>query len=181
MTTSTWSLDATSGKLLVRTGVAGRAARMGHRLTIAMQSWRATVRWVADEPASAELTVPVDSLVVIRGDGGATPLTGSAKSMVRSQALKSLEEGKYPQIRFVTEDIAKTAGGYRLGGTLEIHGVSRPQLVDLAAEERDDGWALSAELPVTQTDFGVKPYSLFMGSLKVADTVTVAFSATHPK
>ena len=45
-----WSLHAPDGELLLRTGVAGRAARMGHRLTIAMTRWQATVTWDGDEP-----------------------------------------------------------------------------------------------------------------------------------
>ena len=40
-----WSLDGSHGELLIRTGVAGRAAQMGHRLTIAMRSWQATTQW----------------------------------------------------------------------------------------------------------------------------------------
>ena len=181
MTESCWSLDGSSGDLLIRTGVAGRAAKMGHRLTIAMQSWQVTVRWVGAKPTRAELTVPVDSLAVLRGEGGATPLTGPAKGMVRSQALKSLDAKRYPQIQFVAAEIAKTADGYRLSGTVEIHGVSRPQLVDLTLEDRGDVWALSTEFSIVQSDFGVKPYSLLMGSLRVADAVTIAFTATYPK
>ena len=42
------------------------------------------------------------------------------------------------------------------------------------------GWP-PTQVKLTQSDFGVKPYSLFMGSLKVADEVTIDFSATHPK
>ncbi len=154
---------------------------MGHRLTIAMQSWQVTVQWVGGEPTEAELTVPVNSLAVLRGEGGATPLTGTSKGMVRSQALKSLDYEKFPQIRFVTEKIAKSADGYRLDGTVEIHGTSRPQPVDLTVAEREDVWSLSAQLPIIQSDFGVKPYSLLMGSLKVADAVTIDFTATYPK
>ena len=61
---SSWSLDADSGELRILTGVAGRAAKMGHRLTIAMRSWTATVQWEGGEPISAELNVVVDSLEV---------------------------------------------------------------------------------------------------------------------
>jgi hypothetical protein len=49
---------------------------MGHRLTIAMTTWRAGVRWSDGEPAEADLTVEVDSLEVLRGEGGLTPLSG---------------------------------------------------------------------------------------------------------
>ena len=40
MTVTVWKLDASDGQLLVKTGVAGRVAKMGHRLTIAMNTWR---------------------------------------------------------------------------------------------------------------------------------------------
>lgn len=178
---STWSLDGSSGQLLIRTGVAGPAAKTGHRLTIAMRTWNATVDWRGKQPVSVELTVAVDSLEVIKGEGGVTPLLGPELGIVRSNALKSLEAKKFPQIRFTATDIAKAAGGYRLSGTVEIHGTSRPQLVDLTVEDCGDHWAMSAQAAVTQSDFGVKPYSLLMGAVKVADEVNIDFGATHPK
>jgi len=154
---------------------------MGHRLTIAMASWRADVRWQGKKPVSAELVVDVDSLQVIKGEGGVTPLTGPEKGVVRSNALKALNAKKYPQITFSTEGISKTAAGYQLDGTVEIHGTSRPQTVELAVEDSGGVWVMSASVPVVQTQFGVKPYSLFVGSLKVADEVTLKFTARHPK
>ena len=178
---SRWSLDGSEGELLIRTGVAGPAAKMGHRLTIAMQSWQASVRWRGGLPLSAELTAAVDSLHVIRGEGGVTPMSGPEKAVARFNALKSLDAKKFPQIRFTADDIVKTAGGYRLAGTVEIHGKSAPQAIDLTVDDGGGGdWAISAQARVTQSDFGIKPYSLLLGSLKVADEVTIEFTARHP-
>jgi polyisoprenoid-binding protein YceI len=154
---------------------------MGHRLTIAMQSWRAEMRWAGGKPTGVELTVDVDSLEVLSGEGGLTPLAGPEKGIARSNALKSLDVKKFPQIRFTTNEVSKTNDGYRLTGSVEIHGTSRPQSVDVTVDDRGDAVALSAQAQVTQTDFGVKPYSLMMGALKVADEVTIDFSAAHPK
>ena len=178
---SSWSLDNSSGELVIRTAVAGPAAKMGHRLTILMGSWQADVRWRAGTPVSAELTVIVDSLQVIKGEGGVTPLSGPEKSVARSNALKSLDAKKYPHISFAADDIAKTDTGYRLTGTVEIHGKSRPQVIDLTVDDSGKAWSMSAHTPITQSDFGIKPYSLLMGSLKVADEVTIDFSGKHPK
>lgn len=176
-----WSLDASCGELLIRTGVAGPAAKTGHRLTIAMRTWQASVSWRGKEPASAEMTVTVDSLEVLKGEGGVTPLGGPEKIIARSNALKSLDAKKFPQIRFTATDITKVADGYRLSGTVEIHGTSRPQVVDLRVEDSGQQWTMSAKADVTQSDFGVKPYSLLLGAVKVADQVAIEFSATHPK
>lgn len=181
MNESTWSLTAADGELRILTGVAGRAAKMGHRLTIGMGSWQAGVHWAGGQPTGADLTVEVDSLQVLGGEGGLTPLAGPEKGVARSNALKSLDAKKFPQIRFTADEVTKTAGGYRLNGTVEIHGTVRPQTVDVEVADQGDALALSAQVQVTQSDFGVKPYSLMMGALKVADEVTIAFSAKHLK
>jgi polyisoprenoid-binding protein YceI len=181
VTDSAWRLTAAEGELQILTGVAGPAAKMGHRLTIAFASWQAEVRWRDDEPAAARLVVDVDSLQVLHGEGGVTPLTGPEKGVVRSNALKALDAKKFPRITFVADDISTAVTGYRLDGAVEIHGKTRPQTVDLAVDDAGEAWVMSTSATVTQTQFGVKPYSLFMGSLKVADEVTLRFTARHAK
>ena len=176
-----WTLDASDGELLIRTGVTGRAARMGHRLTIAMPRWQATVSWTGAEPVTAELTVEVDSFEVLRGEGGVKGLSGPEKTLVRSNALKSLDANRFPEIRFTAQVIEKTGDGYRLTGKLQIRGTSRDHVIDLRTEDLGDSWRMSVESRVRQTDYGIKPYSLLMGSMQVADDVSVSFTAVHAK
>lgn len=175
------NLDASDGGLLVRTGVTGRAAKMGHRLTIRMQSWHATVRWEGGEPTTAELAVDVDSLQVLRGEGGVTPLSGPEKSLVRTNALKTLDAERFPTIRFAADEIEKTTDGYRLSGTLEIHGQECRHVIDVRVEDLGDSWRVSSEADVRQSAFGIKPYSMLMGAMKVADDVNVSFTAEKSK
>lgn len=179
MADTEWSLNAADGELLVRTGVTGRAAKMGHRLTITMTSWHATVQWADDQPVAAELTVDADSLQVSHGEGGLMALSGPEKALARSHALKALDAGRYPLISFRADDVETNSDGYRLRGTLEIHGKSRRCAVDLRVKDLGDAWRLSCEAEVRQSEFGVKPYSMLMGAMKVVDTVTVAFTATR--
>ena len=179
--TGLWTLTASDGELSIRTGVAGRAARMGHRLTIAMTRWEASVAWAGTEPVTAELTVDVDSFEVLRGEGGVKALSGPEKALVKSNALKSLDANRYPEIRFAADTIYKTGGGYRLTGKLHIRGQSRKHVIDLRTEDLGGAWRMSVESRVRQTDYGVKPYSLLMGSVRVDDEVSVSFTAVHPK
>ena len=152
---------------------------MGHRLTLAMTSWQATVRWGDREPVAAELMVAVDSLQVSRGEGGPMSLSAPETALVRSHALKSLEARRFPRIRYRSDDIEPTGDGYRLTGTLEIHGKSRQRVIDLRVKDLGDTWRMSCEADVAQTEFGVKPYSMLMGAIKVVDIVTVSFTAVH--
>jgi polyisoprenoid-binding protein YceI len=176
-----WSLAGSDGELLIRTGVAGPAAAMGHQLTLAMRHWRVTTRWDADEPVSAELTVGVGSLAVVRGEGGVTPLSAPEKILVRNNALRSLDAKQFPRITFTANTIEQTEGGYRLTGILTIHGEARAQTVDVRTDDLDDSWRLSSETTVRQSEFGIKPYSQLLGALKVADDVSVSFSAQRAK
>lgn len=175
------SLDGSDGELLIRTGIAGPAAAMGHRLTLAMRHWRATTRWDGDEPVSAELTVEAGSLEVVRGQGGVTPLSAPEKILVRNNALRSLGAARFPRITFTANTIEQIEGGYRLTGTLTIHGNARPQTVDVRTDDRGVSWRLSSETTVRQSEFGVKPYSQLLGALKVADDVNVSFTAQCAK
>ncbi|MGO4442184.1 YceI family protein [Mycobacterium sp. 2YAF39] len=177
MNANVWNLDASDGRLLVHTGVTGRAAKMGHRLTIAMTTWLATVRWSGGEPVEAELTVEVDSLEVVKGEGGLKSLSGPEKALARSNALGVLDAQRFPKIRFLTSGIEKSDNGYLLTGTLEIHGVAQEREIDLCVEDLGKAWRLSCEADVRQSEFGVKPYSMLLGSMKVVDSVTVSFTA----
>ena len=182
MTGATWNLSGADGELRVKTGVTGPAAKAGHRLTIAMNGWHAAAHWIDAEPSSAELTVDVGSLEILHGEGGVTPPSAPEKAVARSNALKSLEAQRFPEIRFETDDIAKTGDGYRLTGTLAIHGQRRRErVIDLHVDDLGDCWRMSSEAEVLQTDFGVKPYSMLMGAMKVADAVTVSFTARRAK
>ncbi|MDG5481296.1 YceI family protein [Mycolicibacterium gadium] len=176
-----WNLDASDGRLLVHTGVTGRAAKMGHRLTIAMTTWLATVRWSGGEPVEAELTVEVESLQVVKGEGGLKSLSGPEKVLARSNALGVLDAQRFPQIRFLANDIDKSDDGYLLTGTLEIHGVAQEREIGLRVEDLGETWRLSCQADVRQSEFGVKPYSMMFGSMKVVDSVTVSFTAERTK
>lgn len=129
MTAAKRTLDASSGELLLHTGVTGSAARMGHRLTIAMRSWLATLDVDGDEPVAVEVTVDLDSLDVLAGEGGMTPLSGAEKTLVRNNALKSLQAKRFPQAIFRSSSIERGEDSWRLAGTLDLTGQSREQTV----------------------------------------------------
>ncbi|WP_373692480.1 YceI family protein [[Mycobacterium] kokjensenii] len=178
MTGTQWQFDASHGRLLVRTGVAGRAAKMGHRLTLAMERWQATVTWADGRPTAVHLDTEVDSLRVLQGDGGLTPLTPPEKSLIRSNALKCLGGDKHPLIRFACTRIEPTDDGYRLTGELEIRGRKRPHVLAVQAAQTDDCWQVDGSTEVRHSDFGVRRYSMMMGAMQVADEVVVSLSAT---
>jgi polyisoprenoid-binding protein YceI len=170
-------LDHTDGTLTLLTGVTGAAARMGHRLTIVADSWRIDVEEADGQPVSGSLIVDLDSLRVVSGEGGVTPLSGPEKVIVRSNALKTLNAKKFPTVEFRAEEFTATESGYRLRGPLSLHGRTQPIEVDVDVADVDGTLELGARVEVSHKAFGIKPYSMAMGAMKVADLVTVEFSA----
>lgn len=161
--------DADSGELLLHTGVGGSAARMGHRLTIVMRSWQAEVSWDGSEPSVVEVTVELDSFEVLLGEGGMTPLSGAEKSLIRTNALKTLRAKKFPSAVFRSTEIVRDGETYRLMGQLELAGNACAQTVEVKVADGE----ISAEARVRHSDCGIKPYSMLMGAMKVADEVLV--------
>lgn len=173
----TWTLTAADGELLLHTDTAGRAARTGHKLTIAMDSWRATAAVDGEgHPTSVELTVDVDSLNVRKGEGGLAPWTGAEPGIARKNALKSLDSGNFPTISYRSTGVVRDGDSYAVSGELTLHGVTRPHPLTVTA----DGSTFSCETVVTQSDFSIKPFSLMMGTVKVADDVRLSITATAP-
>lgn len=152
---------------------------MGHRLTIAMTRWHATVRWSDSRPVGAELVVETESFEVLRGEGGVKGLSVAEKALVRSNALKSLSASRFPEIRYTADVIEEADDGYRLTGTLAIRGKSRDQVIEVHTEDLGGSWRMSVESTIRQSDYGIKPYSLLMGSIQVADELSLTFSAVR--
>jgi len=116
---------------------------------------------------------------VQHSSGGAKGMSGPEKAVARGNALRSLKADAFPEIRFHATDVMAHEAGYRLSGTLTIRGVSQSMTVDLTTRDRGEQVEMSCEAAVVQTSFGIAPYSLMMGALKVADEVGVSFSATY--
>ncbi|BBY53518.1 YceI family protein [Mycobacterium koreense] len=176
-----WTFDGTDGEVLVHTEVSGPAAWLGHRLTLAMPDWEATLHWRGDEPAAIDVRVAVDSLQVRHGEGGLAPMIGPEKTLVRSRALAALRATEFPEIAYTADRITARDDGYRLHGTLTVGGRSRPRPIDVAFGDLGDFWAVTLRTPIRQTEFGISPPDLLLGLLKVVDTVTVSVAVTRFK
>jgi polyisoprenoid-binding protein YceI len=172
---------ADKGRITLRTFRDGLAAQAGHDLTIDIARWSAELV-VTDDLAPASLTVTADlgSLVVREGTGGLKPLTDRDKREIAVTARKVLSTDRFPQVVFTatafqpvpdtTDGSSVTDASGTVGGTLELAGRSAP--VELRVQPEGSG-RYKATTTIRQTDFGIKPYTGFLGALKVRDTVDI--------
>jgi len=158
-----------NARLTVRTERTGAAAKAGHDLLIEVTSWSATL----DVEADPALTLSVDprSLRVLEGSGGMQALGDDDKASI-AQTIDDEVLGGRP-IEFRSTRVESSADGVptRVEGELELAGERRPLAFEL--ESGADG-SLRGRAVITQTGWGMKPYSALFGTLKVVDEVEVA-------
>jgi hypothetical protein len=172
----THALGPDSGTLQVRTYREGMAQRIGHDLVIDVGQWEATVEVGADgTPSAAGLEADPRSLQVREGLHGVKPLSDRDRADIRKNIDEKVLGGE--PIVFRSSAVEHSDGGLGISGELTVAGTTRPASfeLDLGPEGR-----VSGTLPLTQSDWGIKPYRGFMGALKVRDTVEVVLDIRPP-
>ncbi len=160
------------GRVTLRTFRDGLAAQAGHDLTIEATRWSAELVVSPDQtPTSLKVTVDLGALAVREATGGIKPLTDRDKREISVTARKVLAADRYPEASFTATTFKPDpAGGGTISGTLSLAGRTAP--LELRVSQSGPG-RYRATTTVRQTDFGIKPYSGFLGALKVRDTVDV--------
>jgi polyisoprenoid-binding protein YceI len=152
--------------LSVQTRRGGAAAKAGHDLLLHVTAWEGTLTIGEDgAPSAAELTADATSLRVQKGTGGMKGLDDSDKANIHQTIDDEVLRRRDIAFRSTAVD------GGRVEGELTLAGQTRPLALDVAIG--DDG-AVSATVTITQSDWGMKPYSALFGTLKVLDEVEVA-------
>ncbi|AEM85432.1 YceI family protein [Streptomyces violaceusniger] len=172
-------LGPPGGRLLIKTSRTGLGRRAGHDLTIEATRWsgEATVVDRAPEKSSVTVTVEADSLRVREATGGLKPLSEGDRAEIE-RTLKGeglLHTAEYPTITFRSTHITGTPESFEITGDLTIKGRTHPVTVHGRCDPEGTlrGWA-----SVTQSTWGIKPYSAFLGALKLSDEVRVEFEVT---
>ncbi len=174
-----YGFGSPSGRLLIKTSRAGLGRKAGHDLTIEATRWAGKAVVVTKDPGESSVTVTVEtgSLSVREGAGGLKPLSDADKAEIKrtleSEAL--LHTAAHPTITFRSTGITGTPEDFEITGDLTIKGRTQPVTVH-GGSDGDGmvcGWA-----GVTQSAFGIKPYTAFLGALKLADDVRIEYAVT---
>jgi len=173
--TGNFRLGPGAGRVVLKTGRAGLAARAGHDLTIEFTRWSAQIQVPAEESgglAAATVSAELDlgSLEVREGTGGVKPLTDGDRREIKKTMSGILGAGT---ATFASSRIIPSgASGGAIEGTVTVNGKTQPARLQLTSPGpgRYRGTATLA-----QTAFGIKPYVGFFGALKLRDEVGMEF------
>jgi polyisoprenoid-binding protein YceI len=170
-----YTLGPESGQLLIKTSRTGLGARAGHDLTIEITRWQAQVTADSADAARSSVSVEADarSLEVRKGTGGVKPLTDADRAEIKKTIRdKILRTGQHSAIIFRSAQVTGTPESFSIDGDLTITGTTQPVTVHgQLTEDRVQGSAA-----IVQSRWGIRPYTAFLGALKLSDEVTVEFS-----
>ena len=172
----THQLGPDSGTLQVKTYREGMASKVGHDLTLDVTKWDATVT-VAEGGALSSLELSADprSLTVRDGSGGAKPLSDKDRAEIPKNIDEKVLGGQPISFRSTEAQLADTT--LSASGELTMAGDTHP--VSARLNVGPDGH-VTGTIPLTQSDWGIKPYKAMMGALKVKDEVDVVIDARLP-
>jgi polyisoprenoid-binding protein YceI len=172
----TFAIGSDSGdRLAIRTSREGLAARVGHDLTIEATKWSGEVVADPDDPgrSTVRADIELNSLHVREGLGGKLPLADHERDEIDDNIRRILNRSTATYVS--TRVAQQSADAVAVDGTLTLNGISRPmRLVATSA----DGRRFDGRATVAQTEFGIKPYSAFLGALKLRDAVEIEVSVT---
>ena len=126
----------------------------------------------------------VDLTKMVKGVEVKVPVTAlkCGKDKMDELMMKALKAGEAPEVRYIlgsfkTEPATvKDSFVVHTVGTLRIAGKENEVRMDVRAERLPDGTLRAAsELPILMTDYGVKPPTALLGTLRTSNKVTVKF------
>jgi len=154
--------DASNAECRVFTYKEGLLSAVAHDLEIDVARFEVQVADDASITASFDPTSlrVVDPIV----GGRRSPDALGAKDRAKIEAnIRStvLHPERHPTIRFESTEVTETS----IRGRLELHGRSRPITLRRSGDE--------AEVTLDQADFGIKPFTAMLGTMKIKPEVRV--------
>lgn len=166
--------DAYNSECLVFSFKEGLLAPIAHDLKLRVERFSIEV-----DDATHEIKATFDpssiQVVCAQVEGREDPsaLSKSDKKKIHDNVIKDvLHVRKNPEIRFESTNVVPRGEGFAVEGTLHLHAKSRTIQTSIRAD--GDRWV--SEVQVHQPDFGIKPYSAALGTLKVKPDVLVRVS-----
>ena len=182
---SVYKVDSHASRVLITVRRGGLMASLGHDHILASRDLQGYIFLDRDNPQNtscrADFYAQLANLQVdnaeLRAQAGLLT-TPSAKDIAgtTSNMLKSIEAENFPFAQLHSSDCRTALSGEHSEVLLTIHGVSRKQTIAVDIEKvSDNKLVLSGEFSILQTDFGIEPFSIMNGLIKVEDRLELEF------
>lgn len=159
--------------------------RLGHDHIIASQNAQGYVALnKKNGQCRADIFVPLSMLIVddpqlravaeLDTTPSSTDIAGTRNNM-----LLSLEAANHPFAQISSQDCSGGLSGSKTSVVLTIHGANQKRNLQINLQSIDDNQlVISGEFSINQTDFGIEPFSIMNGLIKVEDKVDLTYRLT---
>ena len=100
----------------------------------------------------------------------------SGKGIMDDKTYAAMEAEKYPEIRLIGEDLTIQNGKVMGKGTLTIHNVAKPIVIQADFVKTTGGFTVKGNVALKMTDFGIDPPTAMFGSLVTGNDVVIAYA-----
>ena len=174
-----YQIDYARSELVVRVFKAGPASLLAHDHVVRAASWSGTLDVNRDPVAlAADFRVDARALQIdepeVRARHGLDgQLSESDRAEVRQTMLGAaqLDVESHPEIRFTAAEIDRAGNEFRLAGELTLHGKSKRISLPISVSESAGALTARGSVRVAQSDFGIAPYSAFLGAVRTQDEI----------
>jgi polyisoprenoid-binding protein YceI len=178
---SSFSVDAGASTLTVRAYRDGVLSTLGHDHTIEARGVTGTVDVDPARPEAGRVAFDVPSARLEVIDPG---VSESDRASVQANMERDvLDVASYPTISFRSTVVRRsarvatsTAVELDVTGDLTLHGTTRRVTVPVTLTIAGGSLAAAGAVSIDQPDFGIEPYSAFLGAVKVRKDVRIEFS-----
>jgi len=175
---SVYRIDPVRSPVTMTVRRGGSLARLGHDHVVASHEVQG---YIAPEQERADLYIPLEELSVdeptLRAEAGLdTQPSESDIAGTRANMLdKVLQTKQFPFAVIAVNGIEKMQMGVRLTATLTLHGASRTFNVPARIETGRDEMNVTGWFEFNQSDFGIVPFSILGGAIRVQDRLSLRF------
>ena len=184
-------VDSPASRILITVRRGGMMASLGHNHIVASHDLQGFILLDRDSPQNpncrADFYAQLVNLEVdnaqLRAEAGLLT-TPSEKDIAgtTSNMLNSIDAENFPFARLHSSDCLAALSGEQSEVALSIHGVSQKQKIAIEIEEVSDSkLILSGKFSILQTDFGIQPFSIMNGLIKVEDRLDLDFRIVAQK
>ncbi len=179
---SVYRLDDAESNVWILVDKAGPLASFGHKHVIEVGRLQGFAAVNPGKATRADVRFPVASLRVdrpaaLKHFGIEEKLSDADRAGTREHMLgKSvLDAEHYPWVN-LRIDIAHTnAGSEPLKAAIRLHGEQHALSLTATLAHPARTWTVTGHFPIKQTQFGITPYSVMLGALRVKDTIEIRY------
>jgi len=177
-----YRIDSQFSQIIVTVRRGGLMARLGHDHIVASNHVQGIIYLDREnQRCRAQLFVPLNILEVdnlqLRSAADMTTKPSAADiEGTTSNMLKSIEVEKFPFAQLHSQNCSGALSGQPVPVTLSIHGVSQNRSLNISLQQPGEAQLfISGDFAILQTDFGIEPFSIMNGLIKVQDRLHLSF------